>query len=209
MIYRIIVLLFIFFLANLFPLHSQIQKVHFSVKRNYGLPLGKSSESHWGRTKTGYGAGMNLSIFILQNFSIGFDVNYFQFGGTQNSDHLKVSKELFTYAGTINYYFLKGRFQPYVNAGLGLSNETFVYRIIDSDNYFDQLEHINVPLGQIGTGLIIPFSDHTFFIVESRYVSIFSSGSKLNIDRKPEKISFNTRYLSLFAGLCYEIGNKH
>lgn len=149
--------------------------------------------------------GLNLNFFLSNKISLGFDASYLKFSGTKSPDHLRVSKEIFTYSGTFNYYFLNRWIKPFLSAGGGLSNETFVYRIIDKDNFFDQLDHVNVPLISLGTGAYIPFSEHTFFILETKFVSIFSNKSKLVIDRQTETINFNTNYISIFIGLNYEM----
>lgn len=208
MLNRILLFSVILLSAVSAQISAQLYKVDFSFKRNYGLPLGKSGESYWARTKTGYGGGLNLNFFLNRHYSIGFDVAYLEFSGIKNSDHLRVSKEIFTYSVMINYYLRNERFTPYFSAGGGLSNATFVYRIIDKDNSFDVLDHINVPLFSAGLGLNIPFSERTYFILESRFVNIFSKDSRLSIAHYKDRLHFNTRYLSLFGGLCYEMGRK-
>ncbi len=185
--------------------HSQIQKAHFSVKRNYGIPVGKSTESHWGDSKMGYGAGLNLNFFMNDRFAVGFDASYLEFSGKRNPENLRVSKEIFTFTGTLNYYFFQTWMKPYLSAGTGLSNETFVFRIVDDNNFFDQLDHINVPLFLIGAGCNFRFSENAYFVIESKLTTIFSKNAHIRIDKDIQKINFNTNYISLFGGLNYEI----
>ncbi|HVP06278.1 MAG TPA: hypothetical protein VMS71_00445 [Candidatus Acidoferrum sp.] len=182
-----------------------------SVNAGLGLPMG--AVKTWNDTlgaKSAIDLGGEVGMFLGQNYVLGLQFNYYQFGIDTQSDAKSLHHRLYSPALYLKRYFFGGSdFVPFVRIGAGLDFPKFATLINDAGSLkYRELSYNASFAFELGAGVFYYTSDFGGFYAEAGYHQGFTNGAKKSYQNQDYRFPGNISRFDLRAGIRVFFGSK-
>ena len=181
-------LIFIMFITSVSAQNSYLKgKKEFSLSFSYQSMKAKDDrESSWTMSLP-----FHFNFFVADNIGVGAEVNFTDFKGTENTGIV------LNFLVEANFPLEQGKSTPFVLAGYGYSNGSFLFDRMAIKNYKDT----GIGVLNLGIGLKLHITEEVCARVEGRYQNFTGETEYGYIPvGSSNKYEIDVTYLKLFMG---------
>ncbi len=181
-----------------------------SVSTGLGLPMG--GVKTWNDTlgaKTAINLGGEVGMFLSQNYVLGLQFNYSQFGIDTKSDAKTLHHRLYSPGIYLKRYFFGGSdFTPFVRVGAGVDFPKFATLIDDAGSLkYRELSYNGCLAFELGAGVFYYTSDFGGFYAEAGFHEGLTNGAKKSYQDNDYRFPGNISRFDLRAGIRVFFGS--